>query len=45
MKKEEIIKTLEDYNEWRRGGSESMLPPHTIGIAIEEAIKILRIMI
>lgn len=41
MKKDEIITILKKHNAWRRGGSEEMQCPKKIGIAIEEAIKIL----
>lgn len=42
MKTKEIIKTLKDFNEWRRGGNGKMLDPKVIGEAIDEAIKKLK---
>jgi len=44
MSKEQIIKILEYHNLWRRGEDEDlkMLTPKIIGVAIDEAIKMLR---
>ena len=37
MTTEQIIATLREHNEWRRGGEGEMLDPKTIGEAIEAA--------
>ena len=45
MKKlEKIIRTLEQYNEWRRDNTSTskMLNPKEVGQAIDEAVKILK---
>ena len=38
----EIADKLEYYNEWRRGADTKMPNPKKLGIAIEEAVKVLR---
>lgn len=42
MKIEELIKTLEEYNNWRRGAKTKMIAPAIIGEAIDEAIKVIK---
>lgn len=41
MKTKEIIKTLKDFNEWRRGADIKIEGPKIIGEAIDEAINLL----
>ena len=38
----EIADKLEYYNEWRRGADTEMPDTKELGIAIEEAVKVLR---
>jgi len=43
MNREEIIKILKEHNEWRRGNDDyEMTEPKDLGIAIDEAIKLLK---
>jgi hypothetical protein len=41
MTKEEALKILIEYNQWRRGLEIEMLPPKLIGEAIDVAIECL----
>jgi hypothetical protein len=43
MTKEETIDILRQYNEWRRGAEIDQPHPTTIGIAIDNAIKLLKL--
>lgn len=43
MKRNEIIETLKEYNDWRRGADLPQPAPAVIGLAIDNAIHLLEI--
>lgn len=43
MTREEVIKILTEYNDWRRGNTDELKhSPTTIGVALEKAIELLQ---
>ena len=42
MKIEKLIKFLESYNRWRRGAKMKQPHPQKLGLAIDEAVEILK---
>lgn len=39
MTREEALQVLKEYNEWRRGSNNDMLPPAVVGEALDMVVK------
>lgn len=42
MDRDECVRILEEYNQWRRGGDGDQPSPTVIGIAIDRAIEFIK---
>ena len=41
MNNKEALQILQEYNQWRRGSDKPMPNPKVIGLAIDQAVKVL----